>query len=218
MIDEVDSKLKSYMEEKIFPLYDDNIGGHGLDHIKSVIARSFEIIREFKLDVDINKVYVIASFHDIGYKQDPNNHEQVSSELFLKDEFMKEYFSPEDRKIISEAIVDHRASLEYEARSIYGKIVSSADRAIDVDAMLIRSLCFQRDKHKAEQPTLDEVITYSYEKLHKKYGVGGYAKMYYPDEKYQKYLHTMQELLNNEEQFRSYERKLALEINLMEDN
>ena len=49
---------------------------------------------------------------------------------------MKKFFKEEQRKIIAEAIVDHRASLEYEARSIYGKIVSSADREISVQNML----------------------------------------------------------------------------------
>lgn len=34
---------------------------------------------------------------------------------------------------MADAIVDHRASLEYETRSVYGRIVSSTDREISID-------------------------------------------------------------------------------------
>lgn len=115
---------------------------------------------------------------------------------------MKEFFpNEEDRIMMSEAIVDHRASLEYEARSEYGKLVSSADREISVENMLKRSVNFQRDKHKTENPTDLEVIEYSYKKLSSKYGKGGYAKMYYPDKKYKDYLKEMQELIENKDLF-----------------
>ena len=115
---------------------------------------------------------------------------------------MKEFFpNEEDRIMMSEAIVDHRASLEYEARSEYGKLVSSADREVSVENMLKRSVNFQRDKHKNEFPTDLEVIEYSYKKLSSKYGKGGYAKMYYPDKKYKDYLKEMQELIENKDLF-----------------
>ena len=114
---------------------------------------------------------------------------------------MEIFFNEEERKIIAEAIVDHRASLEYEARSIYGKLVSSADRAIDVDKMLKRSIAFQSEKHKAENPSVQDVIEYSYKKLSSKYGNGGYAKMYFPDDKYQEYLDKMNKLFSDKNEF-----------------
>ena len=122
---------------------------------------------------------------------------------------MEKFFNAEERNIIAEAIFDHRASLEYEARSIYGKIVSSADRETSVENMLTRSILYQADKHKAENPSLEQVIEYSYKKLSSKYGKGGYAKMYYPDEKYKNYLNKMQELLENKEKFIEAEMDLA---------
>ena len=197
----IQGELKTYIENTILKSYDDNIGGHGLEHIKTVINRSFELKNEFNLNLDDEKIYVIAAYHDIGYKENPDEHEQVSSEIFLKDETMKKFFNEEERKIIAEAIVDHRASLEYEPRSEYGKLVSSADREVSVENMLKRSINFQRDKHKEENPTDLEVIEYSYKKLSSKYGKGGYAKMYYPDKKYKDYLKEMQELTENKELF-----------------
>lgn len=199
---EINNELKKYIEDNIMIQYDkNNYGGHGWSHIMSVIDRIFELTEKFNLDVNPNIIYVIACYHDIGYRKDPDNHEQVSSEMFAQDEVMKRFFTDEERKIITEAIIDHRASLEYEARSIYGKLVSSADREISVDNMLERSINFQIEKHKEEKPTINQIIEYSFKKLSSKYGKGGYAKMYFPDEKYEEYLKTMQELFADKDKF-----------------
>lgn len=214
-MEELNKDLKEYIDRQILPQYTNNIGGHGIDHITQVIDRSFEIMNAFELNLDPNKVYVIAAFHDIGYPVNADEHEAVSAQMFLADEKMSEFFSEEERSQMAEAIVDHRASLEYEARSEYGKLVSSADREISVENMLIRSLRFQRDKHKAENPTLDQIIDYSFKKLSSKYGQGGYAKMYYPDQKYQDYLAEMQTLFSDVEVFRARERQIASQINLL---
>lgn len=207
---ELNSELKRYIEENIMVKYDENnYGGHGWSHIISVIDRSFELVKEFNLDVNPNIVYAVASYHDIGYRKDPDNHEQVSSEMFIQDENMRKFFTDDERKIIAEAIIDHRASLEYEARSIYGKIVSSADREISVDNMLERSINFQSEKHKNEKPTISQIIEYSFKKLSSKYGKGGYAKMYFPDGKYEEYLKRMQELFSDKDKF------IAAEMNII---
>ena len=200
-MDRVNRKLRNYIEENVLTLYDNNIGGHGMKHIKTVIDRSFELVDVFNLDVDLNVVYVVAAFHDIGYKENPDEHEEVSSNMFKNDNNMKIFFTDEEISIIADAIVDHRASLEYDARNIYGEIVSSADREISVDNMLERSILFQADKHKDENPSIMDIINYSYKKLSSKYGKGGYAKMYYPDEKYNNYLSRMQEILDDKEKF-----------------
>lgn len=205
---DLNENLVKYVEEKIFPEYDTNIGGHNIEHIKLVINRSFELNELFHLNLNLNMVYVIAAFHDMGYKVDPENHEQVSADMFYQDEAMKYFFSDEDRQIIYEAIIDHRASLEYEARSVYGKLVSSADRAIDIDIALWGIILFQRDKHKDENLSDLDIIEYAYKKLASKYGKEGYAKMYFPDQKYQDFLNSMQKLVADKEKF--IEKELSL--------
>lgn len=205
----INKELKDYIDKQVLTVYKDNIGGHGIDHIKQVIDRSLEIVENFKLDVNLDMVYTIAAFHDISYKEDPDRHEELSALYFLNDEGIKEFFSDEERQVIYEAIIDHRASLEYEARSIYGKIVSSADREISTDNMLKRSYLFQRDKHASENPSQEEIIEYSYKKLSSKYGKRGYAKMYYPDQKYLDFLDEMQSLIENKNKFVEREKTLA---------
>lgn len=209
----IDKNLRRYVETAVLTRYDqNNVGGHGREHIETVTERCFELMKEFSLNLDPNMVYAIASFHDLGYRVDPDNHEEVSSAMFLADSTMSTFFSEVQRKVIAEAIVDHRASLEYEARSDYGKLVSSADREISVDNMLKRSILFQADKHKSENPTTMQVIEYSYKKLSSKYGKGGYAKMYYQDKKYLDYLSRMQEILEDKEKFIEAELKIIKQM------
>jgi len=210
-------ELKEYIDRNVLPRYKNNIGGHGIDHIKQVIERSFEIADAFELDVDPDMVYTIAAYHDIGYPINADEHEEVSSQMFLEDEGLTAFFDEKQRTTIVESIVDHRASLEYEARSVYGKLVSSADREISVENMLIRSLRFQRDKHAKENPTLEQIMEYSFQKLSSKYGKEGYAKMYFPDQKYQDYLAEMQALFSSKELFFERERQIAESINLLEE-
>ena len=196
----------AYVEDKVLPLYDTNIGGHGREHIVTVILRAFEIMSEFKLKLNPKIVLITAAYHDIGYKKDPDNHEQVSSEMFLADKEIQKFLT-------AEAIVDHRASLEYEARSEYGKLVSSADRETSVENMLKRSFLYQADKHADENPSVEQIIEYSFKKLTKKFGKDGYAKMYYPDKKYTDYLSEMQDLLDNKQKFIEREMKFVPLLN-----
>ncbi len=197
----------AYVEDKVLPLYDTNIGGHGREHIVTVILRAFEIMSEFKLKLNPKIVLITAAYHDIGYKKDPDNHEQVSSEMFLADKEIQKFLEPEEVQITAEAIVDHRASLEYEARSEYGKLVSS------VENMLKRSFLYQADKHADENPSVEQIIEYSFKKLTKKFGKDGYAKMYYPDKKYTDYLSEMQDLLDNKQKFIEREMKFVPLLN-----
>lgn len=126
--DRINPKLKEYIEENILPLYDKNEEGHGINHIKTVIERSLKFAKEQNANLDMS--YVVAAYHDLGHPIDRKTHEIISAQIFSKDEQMKNFFSDEQRKVIKEAIEDHRASSDHRPRSIYGRIVSTADRTI----------------------------------------------------------------------------------------
>ena len=55
---EINKQLQQYIEEKIYPIYAENDSGHGIDHIKYVIKRSFEFANQFE-NIDLNMVYAI---------------------------------------------------------------------------------------------------------------------------------------------------------------
>lgn len=195
---EINSDLKEYIEKNIFPEYSKNEPSHNIDHIKYVINRSFKFAYTLA-NINYNMVYTIAAYHDIGHHIDSKKHEIISGEIMSKDEILKKFFSEEELKIIKEAIEDHRASAEHEPRSIYGKIVSTADRNNTVKACLRRSYTYGR---KLEPDSTDEeLFERAYKHLKMKFGENGYAKFFFKDEEYENFLKEIRELLLDKEKF-----------------
>ena len=209
----INKKLQEYIEKNIYPEYDKNEKGHSIDHIKYVIKRSFELVNENGLDVNLDMVYTIAAYHDIGHHIDSKTHEMVSADIMSKDENLKNFFSDEERQIIKEAIEDHRASAKDEPRSIYGRIVSSADRNNTVEACLRRTYTY--GKKIDPNATDEELFLRAYDVLTKKFGEDGYAKFYFRDTVYEAFLKELRELLKNKENYietqRQYIKKLKKE-------
>lgn len=197
---DINSVLKKYIEDTIFPSYSKNDLGHNLSHIKYVIDRSLKFASTFT-DINLDMVYTIASYHDIGHFIDAKNHERVSADILFNDKNLNKFFNANEIKIMMEAIEDHRASLEYEPRSIYGKIVSSADRNTDINSVLKRTYEYRIKNFKCAN--LDEVINESFNHIKEKFGKKGYAieKMYFEDNEYKKFLLEIEELINNKEKF-----------------
>lgn len=205
--------LKKYIEKNIFPEYEKNEKAHGIEHIKYVIDRSFELIEENNLNVNKDMVYTIAAYHDIGHHIDPKNHEELSAEIMSKDENLKTFFNEEELTTIKEAIEDHRASSKTDPRSIYGKIVSSADRNNTVEACLKRTYSY--GKKLDPEATDEELFLRAHDVLTKKFGEGGYAKFYFKDKKYENFLKEIRKLLKDKEKYiktqRNYINKLKEE-------
>lgn len=205
-------ELRKYIEKNIFTSYEKNEDGHKLDHIMYVIERSFMFASRVP-DINLEMVYVIAAYHDIGHYIDAENHEKVSGEMLLKDKNLKKFFSDEEIKVMSEAVCDHRASSKSEPRSIYGKIVSSADRNVLIEIPLKRTYSYRRTH--SPNSTLDEIIEESRQHLLDKFGKKGYAttKMYFEDEDYKKFLEDITILASNKEEFK----RRFLEVNGLEE-
>lgn len=196
----INGNLKKYIEEVIFPQYKLNDMGHNIDHIMYVIDRSLKFAREVS-NINLNMVYTIAAYHDIGHHIDAKNHEVVSAKILGEDQKLKEYFSKEEIDEMVCAVEDHRASLEYEPRSVYGKIVSSADRNTLIEVPLKRTYAY-RIEHNPES-SLEQIIEESRLHLKNKFGKEGYAteKMYFEDNDYKLFLKEIAELVDNEEEF-----------------
>lgn len=195
---ELNEKLVEYIEKKIFPLYDRNEFAHGINHIKTVIRRSLELADGY--DVDFNIVYTVAAYHDLGHFIDRKRHEIISAEMFIKDENIKRWFADEQRMVIKEAIEDHRASCNHVPRTIYGKIVSTADRTIvDMDNTIKRSYTYGKKNYigLSEEEQFDRV----YEHLVEKYGESGYAKVYLEDKEFDEAVSKLRQALENREEF-----------------
>ncbi|MBE5819403.1 MAG: HD domain-containing protein [Clostridiales bacterium] len=205
----INRDLKDYIETNIFPEYCKNEPAHNIDHIKYVIKRSFKFAYTLP-NINYNMVYTIAAYHDIGHYIDSKKHEIVSGEIMSRDENLKKFFSEEELNIIKEAIEDHRASAENEPRSIYGKIVSTADRNNTVEACLRRSYTYG----KKLEPNLndEELFERAYKHLNMKFGENGYAKFFFKDEEYENFLKEIRKLLLDKKLFIDTQRTYINEL------
>ena len=176
---EVRPEIVYYIETEILPQYN-GIGGHTDNHIRQVIERSLRFYEQ-KPELNIDMVYVIAACHDLGRLVDNETHNIESAKMLRADKSLKKYFTEEEMEIMAEAIEDHRASLGREPRSIYGKLVSSADRNTSIDVMFSR--VYDYTKHLHPEMTDDEIIEESRVHLRRKYSPDGYAAktMYFDD-------------------------------------
>ena len=206
----VTKELKDYIEQQILPIYEKNDTGHGIEHIKYVVKRSLEFANQFP-HINLDMVYAIASFHDVAHHIDKDKHEILSAKLFYENEKMKDFFDDKQRIIIKEAIEDHRASLEYEPRSDYGKIISSADRTTNIESVLKRTHSYTI-KHYRDLD-LFQMVERSYNHMLKKYGGNGCAKNYCYDKDYEQFKQDVEKILKNKWKFtRKY-----LEVNEIMD-
>lgn len=193
----LNEKLISYIENNIFPIYDKNEKAHDINHILTVINHAFSISKNY--DVNKDMIFTIAAYHDIGHHIDKEKHEIISADIMIKDEKLKEFFTEDELKIIKEAIEDHRASSSHIPRTIYGKIVSAADKNLTVETAITRTYFYNRKYY----PNLNESELYEeiYNHLNEKFGKNGYAKIYVKDEEYEKFKSELIHLLENKQEF-----------------
>lgn len=195
----VTKKLKDYIEQQILPIYEKNDTGHDIEHIKYVVKRSLEFANQFP-HINLDMVYAIASFHDVAHHIDKDKHEILSAKLFYENEKMKDFFDDKQRIIIKEAIEDHRASSNHEPRSIYGMIISTADRTIvDIDNSIKRSYSYGKRNYigLSEEEQIERVFQH----LTEKYGENGYAKIYLEDKEFDEAIKNLRQALSNKEEF-----------------
>ena len=196
----VNPELKSYIEKNIFPEYDKNEPGHGIVHIKYVIDRSLKFAKS--LDVDIDMVYTIAAFHDIGDHIDYKNHEKVSAEILKEDQNLRKFFSEEQIKTMADAVYDHRSTMKELPRTIYGKIISQAERETNYEMAFVRTYTYRKEHNIGD--TLDHIIEESRQHLLDRFGPDGQAreKVFFDDPALEKFFTDITNCANNKEKFR----------------
>lgn len=201
----MDKEIVSYIETNIIPKYE-KLKGHTLGHIKQVIERSLKFAEQAP-EVNLNMVYIIAAYHDLGRLVDNETHNIESAKMLRADEFLKKYFSDEEIETMAEAVEDHRASLGREPRSIYGKIVSSADRNPTVESMLERAYDYNKLLHPdyGEDELIEDVRIH----LREKYAPDGYAAktMYFKDDSFEKMLKEVEEITRTPEKYNKIQKE-----------
>ena len=182
-----------FVETQILPRYTAFGNSHGLRHVNRVIKNSLQLARV--TGADINMVYVVAAYHDLGMSGPRAIHHLTSGKILMADARLKRWFNAEQIKIMKEAVEDHRASSSRQPRSIYGKIVAEADRDIDVHEIFLRAIQYglenQPEKDKEEQWKRFA------EHMEEKYSVNGYIKLWIPNSPNEKSLKDLRSIIEN---------------------
>ena len=128
--------------------------------------------------VDRMLLLTAAACHDLGLVNGRENHHTDSGAIIRQDARLRKWFSEEEIETIAQAAEDHRASGKGAPRSIYGMIVAEADRVIEGDTIIRRTIQFGQ-KHYPEL-CREEQIERAVAHLKEKYGRGGYLKLWIP--------------------------------------
>lgn len=191
--------LKEYIESEIIPRYDNFDGAHRRDHVRSVIGQSQELSRYYDVNPEI--LYAAAAYHDLGLCEGREKHHLVSGRIIREDKTLLNWFSVEEIEVIAEAAEDHRASNETPPRSIYGKIIAESDRLIDPETVIRRTVQYgfahypQMNREQMWERTLAH--------LQKKYGYGGYLKLWIPESSNACRLKELRKIIADEKRLRS---------------
>ena len=196
--------LVEFIETQILPQYAAFDRAHNLDHVTRVIRNSLDLVRI--TGADINMVYCIAAYHDLGLSGPRAIHHITGGKLLAADARLKRWFSIEQINIMREAVEDHRASASHAPRSLYGKIIAEADRDIDVDTIFRRAI----DYGLSNYPELDYEQQWQRFRQHmvEKYSVNGYIRLWIPGSPNERRLNDLRNIIAQPQLLRQHFERL----------
>lgn len=212
--------VDKYIYEVIVPQYAGFDAAHREDHALTVIEQamkildgmqawveavgsheSAEIAAEWQVPVNREVLKMAAACHDLGLVNGRDNHHLDSGKIIRANADLLQWFTPDEVETIAQAAEDHRASGKSDPRSIYGKIVAEADRVIDIDTIIRRTVQFGHKHYPDLSPAehLERAVSH----LKEKYGRGGYLKLWIPWSDNSVRLNALQDLIADEPSIRA---------------
>ena len=208
------AEIDAYINDDIIPRYALFDAAHKEDHAHTVINQAMSLLEgmkkwlseqtdpseEWLVSIDSNILKVAAACHDLGLINGRDRHHLDSGTIIRNDITLQKWFNAEEIETIAQAAEDHRASGTAEPRSIYGKIVAEADRVIEKETIIRRTIQFGQ-KH---YPTLNAEghTERAVSHLKEKYGRGGYLKLWIPWSDNAERLNNLQDLIADEDALR----------------
>ncbi len=198
MKQQVSLEIMEFVERQILPRYNAFGESHGLRHVTRVIKNSLRLADVTGADIDM--VYVIAAYHDLGMEGPRAIHHLTSGKILMADARLKKWFNADQLKVMKEAVEDHRASSSRQPRSIYGKIVAEADRDIDVHEIFLRAI--QYGKENDPDKTVEEHWERFAQHMDEKYSNNGYIKLWIPNSPNEKALKELRNIIEDKKLLR----------------
>lgn len=207
MKQQVSLDIMQFVETQILPRYTAFGESHGLRHVNRVIKNALKLAHITGADIDM--VYVIAAYHDLGMSGPRAIHHITGGKILMADNRLKRWFSKEQIAIMKEAVEDHRASSSRQPRSIYGKIVAEADRDIEAHEIFRRAILYAKENNpNVDKEQLWELFAHH---MDEKYSVHGYIKLWIPNSPNERELKLLRETTEDKAQLRQEFENILLE-------
>lgn len=207
----LDSGLVRYVQGMIVPRYDGFDAAHSRSHVETVIGQSlqiYDLLTEQGMELNMNMVYAIAAFHDLGLCEGRDLHHLVSGRIVRGDESLRKWFDFEQIEVMAQAVEDHRASAKNPPRSIYGRIVAEADRVIDTETIIERTILYGLQHY--QEYSFEEQVQRCVDHLREKYGDGGYLKLQFENSPNAQRLEELRVIIRDEQRLRELVRNRFL--------
>lgn len=200
----VNLDIMSFVEKNILPRYNAFGRSHGIGHVQRVIANSLELARLTGADPDM--AYVIAAYHDLGMEGPRAVHHITGGRILQQDARLRRWFSPQQIRVMKEAVEDHRASSSRQPRSIYGKIVAEADRDLEPETVFTRAVQYGLETYpeKSAQEQWERFARH----MREKYSTTGYVRLWIPGSPNARRLREIQEIIDDEPRLRDTFRRI----------
>ena len=185
--------LVEFIETQILPKYQQFDRAHNMEHVTRVIRSSLQLAQQTGADIDM--VYVIAAYHDLGLTGPRAIHHITSGKILMADARLKRWFSSEQLHMMKEAVEDHRASASRAPRSIYGKIVAEADRDLEPTNVIRRTIQFglANYAHLDREGHWNRLLQH----LDEKYSTRGYIHLWISGSQNERWLNELRQLIAN---------------------
>jgi uncharacterized protein len=150
--------------------------------------------------------YVIAAFHDLGLEKGRELHHIYSGEILMADPILPQFFNKEQLMLMRDAVEDHRASSKNAPRSIYGAIVAEADRHIDPETILRRTMQFGMKQNP--EADFEWHFNRAYQHMLEKYAEGGYMRLWLNSKRNVEGLNALRAIIHDKEVLREICKRL----------
>ena len=201
-------EIMTFVEQQILPRYNEFGKSHGLGHVQRVIKSSLALAAV--TGADVNMVYIIAAYHDLGMSGPRAIHHITSGKILMADARLRKWFTAEQLRIMKEAVEDHRASSSRVPRSIYGKIVAEADRDLEPEVVFSRAILFGIETYPEKNE--DEMWQRFYDHMKEKYGRTGYLRLWIPGSPNAKNLEIIRKMIDDEAELRKVFERIYKQI------
>ena len=201
----MEKTLKDYIKNEIKSKYKNFDKGHNVSHYnfvtKNCVSYAKQLIQKGQ-DIDLDIAFIVGAYHDIGLTCGRENHAIASAAIVRQDKMLNKYFNKDTIELIAQAVEDHSSHLNYEPRSIYGKLVSDADRNNSLYLVFSRPVKYglKNESGKTRQQQIDRVFDF----VNSKFGRNGYVKYWLDIEDTKKEQQAVWQLLDDEKACKAY--------------